>query len=113
MQLHPTLLEGSLASVTPPNGLSLHQAHQGACGQDAVPDPSDSKAQRACEGKALKGPLAVGRGTFSIEGTETGLSAEGTLPDTFVSVRGWGKGLAWINGFNLGWCACCPPGPPQ
>lgn len=27
----------------------------------------------------------------------------GHLPDTFVSVRGWGKGLAWINGHNLGW----------
>lgn len=29
--------------------------------------------------------------------------AEGHLADTFVSVRGWGKGLIWINGFNLGW----------
>eukprot|EP00884_Botryococcus_braunii_P022535 jgi/Botrbrau1/8966/Bobra.0148s0075.2 len=29
--------------------------------------------------------------------------ANGLLPDTFLSVKGWGKGLAWINGFNLGW----------
>ncbi len=28
---------------------------------------------------------------------------DGNLADTFVSVRGWGKGLLWVNGFNLGW----------
>ena len=25
------------------------------------------------------------------------------LPDTWADMRGWGKGLLWINGFNLGW----------
>lgn len=24
-------------------------------------------------------------------------------PDTWADMRGWGKGLLWVNGFNLGW----------
>mgnify|MGYP001809956363 CR=1 FL=1 len=24
-------------------------------------------------------------------------------PDTYLDVRGWGKGIAWVNGVNLGW----------
>lgn len=24
-------------------------------------------------------------------------------PDTFLAIHGWGKGVAWVNGFNLGW----------
>ena len=35
--------------------------------------------------------------------TETAPGIDGNLADTFVSVRGWGKGLLWVNGFNLGW----------
>ena len=27
----------------------------------------------------------------------------GHPPDTFLDMTGWGKGLVWINGFNLGW----------
>ncbi|KAL6780687.1 hypothetical protein ACKKBF_B12155 [Auxenochlorella protothecoides x Auxenochlorella symbiontica] len=27
----------------------------------------------------------------------------GHMADTYLSVRGWSKGIAWINGFNLGW----------
>ena len=45
------------------------------------------------------------RGTFTIGDSYLGSGLQGHLPDTFASVRGWGKGLAWINGFNLGWCA--------
>lgn len=29
--------------------------------------------------------------------------ATGHPPDTWVDMRGWGKGLLWVNGFNLGW----------
>lgn len=43
------------------------------------------------------------RGTFTINGSDHEEGMNGHLPDTFVSVRGWGKGLAWINGHNLGW----------
>lgn len=43
------------------------------------------------------------RGTFTINGSDHEEGLNGHLPDTFVSVRGWGKGLAWINGHNLGW----------
>ena len=43
------------------------------------------------------------RGTFSINGSDHEEGMNGHLPDTFVSVRGWGKGLAWINEHNLGW----------
>ena len=48
-------------------------------------------------------PLDAGRGTFMIKGSDHEDGLHGHLPDTFVSVRGWGKGLAWINGHNLGW----------
>ena len=44
-----------------------------------------------------------GRGTFTVKGSDREDGLHGHLPDTFVSVRGWGKGLAWINGHNLGW----------
>lgn len=27
----------------------------------------------------------------------------GSVPDAYLSVRGWTMGLAWVNGFNLGW----------
>ena len=27
----------------------------------------------------------------------------GHLPDTFLTLKGWGKGVAYVNGFNLGW----------
>ena len=38
-----------------------------------------------------------------INGSQEGTNAEGTLPDTYIDVRGWGKGLLWVNGVNLGW----------
>jgi beta-galactosidase len=40
-------------------------------------------------------PLAVPtfyQGTFEAE----------FIADTYLAMRGWGKGMAWINGFNLG-----------
>jgi beta-galactosidase len=40
---------------------------------------------------AAHGP-AFYRGTFSLEATG----------DTFLDTRGWHKGVAWINGHNLG-----------
>ncbi|KAK9843733.1 hypothetical protein WJX81_004122 [Elliptochloris bilobata] len=48
---------------------------------------------------AESGPV----GTLHINGSAEGRNAEGTLPDTYIDVRGWGKGLLWVNGFNLGW----------
>lgn len=38
-----------------------------------------------------------------INGSREGTNAQGTLPDTYIDVRGWGKGLLWVNGANLGW----------
>lgn len=55
-----------------------------------------------CKHQQLKS-LNAGRGTFTIKGSDHEDGLHGHLPDTFVSVRGWGKGLAWINGHNLGW----------
>ncbi len=46
---------------------------------------------------------ASDRGSFAINASEAVRGLEGHLADTFVSVRGWGKGLIWVNGFNLGW----------
>ena len=41
--------------------------------------------------KAVSGP-ALYRGTFHLD----------SVGDTFLDLRGWGKGLVWINGHNLG-----------
>ncbi|KAL3131686.1 hypothetical protein ABBQ38_007978 [Trebouxia sp. C0009 RCD-2024] len=41
------------------------------------------------------------RGTFT---ADAGLkSKDGILPDTFMAMPSWAKGVAFINGFNLGW----------
>ncbi len=48
----------------------------------------------------LSGVLA-GRGYLRL-GEETS-TARGHPPDTFLDMSGWGKGLVWVNGFNLGW----------
>ena len=42
------------------------------------------------------------RGTFTIE-ESTAKGPTGHLPDTFLTLKGWGKGVAYVNGFNLGW----------
>ncbi|KAK9816677.1 hypothetical protein WJX72_003581 [[Myrmecia] bisecta] len=42
----------------------------------------------------VRGSVHVGAGL--LEGHEH-------PPDTFIDLTGWGKGLAWINDFNLGW----------
>ena len=57
------------------------------------------------DGEEFNSGVCLCRGTFTIDESLVGSGLEGHLPDTFASVRGWGKGLAWINGFNLGWCA--------
>lgn len=35
--------------------------------------------------------------------------ATGFPADTYLSVKGWGKGLAFVNGFNLGALPATPP----
>lgn len=42
------------------------------------------------------------RGTIDID-QNTGRGHTGHLPDTYVNVRGWSKGLVFVNGVNLGW----------
>eukprot|EP00884_Botryococcus_braunii_P002883 jgi/Botrbrau1/12596/Bobra.0169s0124.1 len=49
---------------------------------------------------ATDGPVFY-RGTLTV-GAEH-LAGNGFPADTYLSVRSWGKGLAFINGFNLGW----------
>ena len=47
---------------------------------------------------ALRG---ICRGHFNVE---EGVSKRTGYPaDTFLDMSGWGKGLVWVNGFNLGW----------
>ena len=60
-----------------------------------------------------RGVLEVGSESLVGQGT-------GRRPaNTFLATHGWGKGIAWVNGFNLGWrvahfagwvviCADCP-----
>lgn len=32
-----------------------------------------------------------------------GAEGGGHPADTYLATHGWGKGIAWVNGFNLGW----------
>ena len=41
------------------------------------------------------------RGVLHIE--ESSRLESGHFPDTFLNLTGWGKGVALVNGFNLGW----------
>ncbi|PSC67692.1 Beta-galactosidase 17 [Micractinium conductrix] len=43
------------------------------------------------------------RGTFEIDDRTALRGSKGFLADSFLSTHGWGKGLAWVNGFALGW----------
>lgn len=49
--------------------------------------------------------LLLHRGTFEIAADTKARhgSNGGHLPDTYLSTPGWIKGVAWVNGFNLGW----------
>jgi len=48
------------------------------------------------------------RGSFNASAKLLGPVAgeEPHLPDTFLRMPGFTKGVAFVNGFNLGWCAC-------
>eukprot|EP00887_Chlorella_sp_A99_P001001 scaffold5.g1001.t1 len=49
----------------------------------------------------LGGPVFY-RGALAVEpGSPRGRT--GHLADTYLAIHGWGKGVAWVNGFNLGW----------
>jgi hypothetical protein len=41
------------------------------------------------------------RGSFSIDGVGRGKT--GHLPDTYLATEGWSKGIAFVNGYNLGY----------
>jgi hypothetical protein len=43
------------------------------------------------------------RGYLDIDEDETPRNADGLLPDSYLYVGDWGKGLTFLNGFNLGW----------
>ncbi|KAL4853981.1 Glutamate-1-semialdehyde 2 [Chlorella vulgaris] len=51
---------------------------------------------------AAAGPIFF-RGSFSIDGATAMRNAGGQLADTNLAVQGWSKGIAWCNGFALGW----------
>ncbi len=41
------------------------------------------------------------RGTFKADASLK--SADGILPDSFLAMPGWSKGVLFLNGLNLGW----------
>lgn len=57
----------------------------------------------ACRHAAAAPAAACCRGNFSIDGTTALRGADGHLADTYLAMHGWGKGIAWINSFCLGW----------
>ncbi|EIE24551.1 hypothetical protein COCSUDRAFT_46851 [Coccomyxa subellipsoidea C-169] len=77
----------SLDSVDADRGLHGKEADKECRAWPTTGGPSD-------------GPVIL-RGNFSVQ--ESDISGLGHPPDTWADMRGWGKGLLWVNGFNLGW----------
>ena len=55
---------------------------------------------------------AACRGTFTISGGTTGIAGPGYQADSYLRVDGFVRGVAWVNGHNLGRCSraqhiCC------
>ena len=60
-------------------------------GWEIFPLPFDEPSRLPFSNKQTAG-AALHRGVFQLSG----------LGDTFLDMRGWGKGVAWMNGHNLG-----------
>jgi len=64
----------------------------------------EEEALFACSQKCPKylvRSMLIARGHLRIG--EAASEGKGHPPDTFLDMTGWGKGLVWVNGFNLGW----------
>lgn len=64
------------------------------------------------------GDVPTCRGYLDVDEDRTARNEEGLLPDSYLNVAAWSKGLAFVNGFNLGWywpsqgpanTMCAPP----
>ncbi len=40
---------------------------------------------------------------MDVDEEEISRNEDGTFPDSYLYVGNWGKGVAFVNGFNLGW----------
>jgi beta-galactosidase len=58
---------------------------------EIYPLPLTEPGKRTYSTKPAQGP-ALHRGAFHLD----------AVGDTFLDMRGWGKGIVWINGHNLG-----------
>jgi beta-galactosidase len=70
------------------------------------PTLSTTVTSKQHEGQVDNGPIFY-RGILRIEGDlaqpVTDAAGQLHLADTFLSTHGLGKGVVWVNGFNLGW----------
>jgi beta-galactosidase len=74
-----------------------------ACRRAVTPATSASLVALLDDPAACCRLPAVCRGGFSIDDASATRGSSGHLADTYLAVHGWGKGIAWVNGFNLGW----------
>lgn len=51
---------------------------------------------------AVQGELWLCRGEFDLK-KDHRFTSKGFYADTFLDLSSWGKGVAFVNGFNLGW----------
>ena len=69
--------------------------------RERVPASTGLHAKTAPEGPTFY------LGTLTIEGPAAAMAVDAGgsahLADTYLDTSGWGKGIAWVNGFNLGW----------
>lgn len=61
------------------------------------------KSKQPGKGPKAKVSRVPCRGYLDIDEDVTPRNADGLLPDSYLYVGDWGKGLAFLNGFNLGW----------
>lgn len=76
-------------------------AKHAASNQQPHATTSTSAASTKATGRLLTEGPAVYSGTFAVAESER--RATGLMPDTYLTVHGWGKGIVWVNGHNLGW----------
>ena len=75
------------------------------CMATALSAPWHGVGEAGSTGRAAAPALLPCSGTLDIgtEGAPVLRGPTGHLADTYLALHGWGKGLAWLNGFHLGW----------
>ena len=79
---------------------TVHPLH---LGEGLPPLPWRSRGHSLLPNSSAPPAPAFVRFEFWVDPQRKGLY-EAHPPDTYLALHGWGKGVAFVNNFNLGWC---------